>query len=148
MATFQGWIATNSELSWISILLVGFESVSVMSTLLRRVVEDVTQGSPYGTGTLNALTPEFKRIASIQGDILFQGPRRFLLEHRAHKQNAWSFGMASSHIPIYPYVSRFFSPVSNATKSVPDLGSVCDDFCPFPRPLDPLTRDFRHMAPT
>jgi acetylcholinesterase len=72
--------------------------VSVTSRLLTRVVEDVTQGSPYGTGTLNALTPQFKRIASVQGDLMFQGPRRFLLEHLSHKQNAWSFGMTSSHI--------------------------------------------------
>ena len=73
-----------------------------MSKLLRWVVEDVAQGSPYGTGTLSEFTPEFKRIASIQGDLVFQGPRRLLLEHLANKQNTWSFGMISSHILICP----------------------------------------------
>ena len=52
--------------------------VSATFRSLTRVLKDVTQGSPYGTGTLNALTPQFKRIASIHGD-MFQGPRRFLL---------------------------------------------------------------------
>ena len=72
-------------------------------------LQDVTQGSPYGTGTLNALTPQFKRIASIQGDITFQGPRRFFLEHLAHKQNVWSFCTTHSRLLIHPVVSRSFS---------------------------------------
>jgi len=66
---------------------------------------DLAQGSPYDTGALNALTPQFKRIASIQGDIIFQGPKRFFLEHLAPEQNAWSF-------------------VSNTTKSLPIFGSA------------------------
>ena len=33
---------------------------------------DVTAGSPFGTGLLNALTPQFKRIAAVQGDGVFQ----------------------------------------------------------------------------
>ena len=78
-----------------------FFSFPVTSGSLIRVLEDVTQGSPYGTGTLNALTPQFKRLASIQGDI-FQGPRRFLLQNLAGKQNAWSYGATSSHIRFCP----------------------------------------------
>lgn len=31
---------------------------------------DPEQGSPYNTGFLNALTPEYKRIASMQGDLV------------------------------------------------------------------------------
>ena len=68
--------------------------------ILRCAVQDITQGSPYGTGALNALTPQFKRIASIQGDLIFQGPRRLFLEHLAHKQNAWSFCETASRIVI------------------------------------------------
>ncbi|KAF8964271.1 Alpha/Beta hydrolase protein [Flammula alnicola] len=33
---------------------------------------DITQGSPFDTGILNALTPQFKRIAAFQGDGFFQ----------------------------------------------------------------------------
>ncbi|KAF9464209.1 carotenoid ester lipase precursor [Collybia nuda] len=53
--------------------------------------QDITQGSPYDTGIFNALTPQFKRIASFQGDGVFQAPRRFFLEHRSGKQNTWAF---------------------------------------------------------
>ena len=107
--------------------------------VLRCVVQDLAKGSPYGTGTLNALTPQFKRIASIQGDWLFQGPRRFFLEHLAHKQNAWSFGTTSSPTFISPTPDVHFFPVSNETKSLPDLGSVRNNPHSFPYPPYPLT---------
>jgi len=50
-----------------------------------------TQGSPYDTGILNQLSSQFKRIASIQGDASFQGPRRFFLQQRSGIQNTWAF---------------------------------------------------------
>ncbi|KAF8627374.1 hypothetical protein AX17_006189 [Amanita inopinata Kibby_2008] len=53
--------------------------------------EDITAGSPFSTGILNALTPQFKRIAAFQGDGVFQGPRRFFLDHTSGRQDAWSF---------------------------------------------------------
>ncbi|KAN0139660.1 Alpha/Beta hydrolase fold [Lactarius tabidus] len=53
--------------------------------------QDVTQGSPFDTGTQNALTPEFKRIAAILGDLIFQAPRRWLLDNVSGKQNTWSY---------------------------------------------------------
>ena len=64
-----------------------------MDELLTLYPQDVTQGSPYDTGTQNALTPEFKRIASILGDFVFQAPRRFFLNNVSGKQNTWSFCM-------------------------------------------------------
>jgi len=33
----------------------------------------------------------FKRIAAIQGDIVFHGPRRFFLKYQSSKQNSWAF---------------------------------------------------------
>jgi acetylcholinesterase len=59
--------------------------------LLKLYPQDVTQGSPYDTGAQNALTPEFKRIASILGDLEFQAPRRFFLQTVSDKQKTWSF---------------------------------------------------------
>ncbi|EIW81508.1 alpha beta-hydrolase [Coniophora puteana RWD-64-598 SS2] len=52
---------------------------------------DPADGSPFNTSDLYALTPEFKRIAAFQGDSVFQGPRRFFLEHQSSKQSTWSF---------------------------------------------------------
>ena len=62
-----------------------------MDKLLTLYPQNVAQGSPYDTGTQNALTPEFKRIASILGDYVFQAPRRFFLNNISEKQNSWSF---------------------------------------------------------
>ncbi|KAF8264075.1 carotenoid ester lipase precursor [Lactarius quietus] len=53
--------------------------------------QDPTQGSPFGTGTQNAFTPEFKRIAAFLGDLVFQAPRRWLLDNVSGKQNTWSY---------------------------------------------------------
>ncbi|KAJ7490995.1 Alpha/Beta hydrolase protein [Mycena latifolia] len=49
--------------------------------------EDPTKGSPFGTGSANAPTPEFKRLAAFQGDYTFLGPRRFFLEHASSRQD-------------------------------------------------------------
>ncbi|KAF7342343.1 Carboxylic ester hydrolase [Mycena venus] len=53
--------------------------------------DDPTQGSPFGTGTDNQLTPEFKRVAAFQGDLSFTSPRRFFLEHASSTQNVWGW---------------------------------------------------------
>lgn len=53
---------------------------------------DVTQGSPFDTGILNAITLQFKRIAALLGDSVFQAPRRWFLQN-ALKSNPdiWVF---------------------------------------------------------
>ncbi|KAJ7290173.1 Alpha/Beta hydrolase protein [Mycena rebaudengoi] len=53
--------------------------------------EDPAQGSPFDTGSQNALTPEFKRLAAFQGDLKFLGPRRSFLQHVSARQDAWSW---------------------------------------------------------
>ena len=70
-----------------------------MDELLTLYPQNVTQGSPYDTGTQNALTPQFKRFASIVGDVIFQGPRRFFLQTVSDKQNVWSFCMSHGLSP-------------------------------------------------
>ncbi|KAI0091261.1 carotenoid ester lipase precursor [Irpex rosettiformis] len=72
--------------------------------LLELYPDDVTLGSPFDTGNANVIAPQFKRLAAIQGDYLFQAPRRFLLQNRADRQPAWSY-------------------LSKRSKSLPDLGS-------------------------
>jgi hypothetical protein len=62
-----------------------------MDKVLDLYPSDVTKGSPYDTGTQNALTPEFKRMASFLGDFKFQEERRFLLQYVSEKQKAWSY---------------------------------------------------------
>ena len=57
---------------------------------------DPNQGSPYHTGMLNQLTPVYKMLASFNGDLLFQAPRRFFLEFASTTQKTWSYGARSS----------------------------------------------------
>lgn len=68
---------------------------SLISDFLANILEaypaDITQGSPFNTSDLNALTPEYKRLAAMQGDLVFQAPRRFFLQQRSDKQSTWSF---------------------------------------------------------
>jgi acetylcholinesterase len=76
-----------------------------MDKLLALYPQDVTQGSPYDTGTQNALTPEFKCIASILGDLVFQAPRRLFLNKVSDKQNTWSY--CTSLILFTAYACKF-----------------------------------------
>ena len=62
-----------------------------VTQLLEYYPSDVTEGSPYGTGTKNARTPQFKRLASLQGDLTFQAPRRFFLQYASGRQNTWTY---------------------------------------------------------
>ncbi|KAF9453334.1 alpha/beta-hydrolase [Macrolepiota fuliginosa MF-IS2] len=63
---------------------------------------DITQGSPFDTGILNAVTPQFKRIAAVQGDGVFQAPRRWLLKNTSGKQDIWVY--LSKRFKILPLV--------------------------------------------
>jgi len=88
--------------------------------------DDITQGSPFDTGTLNAATPQFKRLASLQGDVFFQAPRRLFLKHQSSKQNTWFYCWC-----LFPSRSRcntgliyFFLSVTKRFKTQPVLGSV------------------------
>lgn len=58
---------------------------------------DPSQGSPFDTGILNALTPQFKRLGAIFGDAVFQAPRRFFLNHLAGKQKIWTYSTKRFH---------------------------------------------------
>ncbi|KAH9970755.1 carotenoid ester lipase precursor [Lactifluus volemus] len=73
--------------------------------LLTMYPQDIARGSPFGTGDQNAITPQFKRISAILGDLVFQAPRRFFLRHRSGKQKTWSY-------------------LSKRLKNLPVIGSV------------------------
>ncbi|KAI0044924.1 carotenoid ester lipase precursor [Auriscalpium vulgare] len=75
-----------------------------IDAILAAYPNDTAQGSPFDTGALNALTPQYKRLAALQGDLVFQAPRRFFLRQRAGKQ------------PLFSYLSK-------RHKTLPDVGS-------------------------
>ena len=96
-----------------------------MDELLTLYPQNVTLGSPYDTGTQNALTPQFKRIASIIGDFVFQAPRRFFLQNVSDKQNVWSFCTLHTLSPllVLSLTHTSVNTVNKRLKSVPILGS-------------------------
>ena len=80
---------------------------SDIDELLKLYPQDVTQGSPYDTGFQNAITPQFKRLASVQGDMTFQGARRFFLQHVSKRQHAWSFRTIVHQLPTGFWLTVF-----------------------------------------
>ncbi|KAJ7628831.1 carotenoid ester lipase precursor [Roridomyces roridus] len=66
---------------------------------------DLPDGSPFNTGLLNGLTPQFKRIAAFQGDAVFQAPRRFFQNALSGKQNMWAF--LNSRLKAVPLLGSF-----------------------------------------
>jgi acetylcholinesterase len=64
---------------------------ATVQQLLVHYPKDPTQDSPHNQGVLDALSRQFKRIASFQGDAVFQAPRRFFLQQRSGSQNTWAF---------------------------------------------------------
>ncbi|CAA7262327.1 unnamed protein product [Cyclocybe aegerita] len=63
--------------------------------------DDVTQGSPFYTGSANALTLQYKRLAAVQGDLAYQAPRRLFSEIAAKTQPVYGFRyMRPSQPPI------------------------------------------------
>ncbi|EKM55972.1 uncharacterized protein PHACADRAFT_256969 [Phanerochaete carnosa HHB-10118-sp] len=78
---------------------------SQVDALMEVYPQDPAQGSPFDTGDLNQLSPQFKRLAAIQGDMVFQAPRRFFLANRSDKQTTYAF-------------------LSKRYKSLPGVGSM------------------------
>jgi carboxylesterase type B len=61
-----------------------------LDTILELYPDDAAAGSPFDTGVFNEIYPQYKRIAAVQGDFVFQWPRRFMLR-TATDVKSWSF---------------------------------------------------------
>ncbi|KAH9941670.1 alpha beta-hydrolase [Epithele typhae] len=56
---------------------------------------DVTRRNRRQRGVSSIVFPQqFQRIAAIQGDLVFQAPRRFFLKHRSGEQPTWAYRMS------------------------------------------------------
>ena len=63
-----------------------------MQRLLQLYPNDPTKGAPYGTGSDFELTPMWKRIASLMGDMNVIAVRRLFVEKLANLgQNTWTY---------------------------------------------------------
>ena len=63
-----------------------------LEKLLELYPSDAAAGSPFDTGSANALTPQFKRISAVQGDLFFEAPRRQLLDRLSSSRSTYNFG--------------------------------------------------------
>ncbi|KAI0666890.1 carotenoid ester lipase precursor [Trametes maxima] len=62
-----------------------------LTRLFELYPNDPAQGSPFGTGDENQLSPQYKRMAAFQGDVIFHATRRPLLDQISANQPAWSY---------------------------------------------------------
>jgi hypothetical protein len=112
-----------------------------LDLLLQYYPDDPTLGCPFDTGHENMLGrptfvlsftdihvgptwlgPQYKRIAAIQGDIVFHGPRRLLLKYQSSKQNSWAFSMF--HFFQLALSLAEFPVVHKRGKEMPFIGAV------------------------
>ncbi|KAG2009795.1 carotenoid ester lipase [Coprinopsis cinerea AmutBmut pab1-1] len=92
-------VTTDAEFrSWLGGTFLPNLSAEQVDGIARHYSQRPSEGSPFGTGLLNAITPQFKRFAAFQGDGVFQAPRRWFLRHTAHKQNVWAYGASSDFV--------------------------------------------------
>ena len=90
---------------------------------------DPAAGAPFGTGTNNTLTPQYKRIAAVGGDLVFTGARRFFLQQRADAQAAWSF-RASSPPLAHPPLTGMRAVITKGKAAFAPLGAVRPPLAP------------------
>ncbi|KAH8982277.1 carotenoid ester lipase precursor [Lactarius akahatsu] len=85
-------ISTSAQMKdYLKLYMMPTVKDSQVDLFLKYYPNDQRAGCPFDTGIKNALSPQFKRTAAIQGDFVFHGPRRLLLKHRADKQKSWGF---------------------------------------------------------
>ncbi|RPD69832.1 carotenoid ester lipase precursor [Lentinus tigrinus ALCF2SS1-7] len=93
-------ITTDDEFaSYVSQNWFPGSSLADLSTALQLYPSDPAAGSPFDTGSENAFSPQFKRIAALQGDWFFHGPRRQLLDNVSGKSTVYNFLSARGNFP-------------------------------------------------
>jgi len=77
------------------------------TTLIARYPNNRGDGSPFGTGDLNAINSQYKRVAAFQGDLVFQAPRRFFTKQlsEAGREDVWVY--LSRRGKTTPYLGAF-----------------------------------------
>ena len=98
-------------------------SESDLALALELYPSDPAAGSPFDTGDAYAFSPEYKRIAALQGDWFFHAPRRELLNLYSATQPTYNYRafLASSAVKDAQLIT--ISSVS-ARGSFPGVGDV------------------------
>ncbi|KAH9073429.1 carotenoid ester lipase precursor [Lactarius deliciosus] len=130
-------ITTTAELKdYMKLYMMPKAKDSQIDLLLKYYPDDQRAGCPFDTGIKNALSPQFKRTAALQGDFVFHGPRRYFLQHRADKQKSWGF--IHKRGKDLPFVgAAHITDVPNSFAVGPVLSELRDYFIRFTNNLDP-----------
>ncbi|VDB85391.1 unnamed protein product [Peniophora sp. CBMAI 1063] len=67
------------------------DNETAIETLLELYPSDPAAGAPFDTGSANTVTPEWKRLAALSGDLTFTAPRRFFVQTISDSQDTWVF---------------------------------------------------------
>lgn len=62
-----------------------------MAKILELYPADPADGAPYNTGDSFAYSPQYKRMAAFQGDLIEIGPRRLFTRFLSDKQPVYSY---------------------------------------------------------
>ncbi|RPD58847.1 carotenoid ester lipase precursor [Lentinus tigrinus ALCF2SS1-7] len=93
-------ITTDDEFaSYVSQYWFPGTSPADLSSVLLLYPSDPAAGSPFDTGSAYALTPQYKRIAALQGDWFFNGPRRQFLDRFSATRTMYNFLSARGGFP-------------------------------------------------
>ena len=96
----QSNISTTDQLrQYIKTIFFPTASDEAINAILTAYPDDQAQGSPFGTGQLNQLYPQFKRLAAILGDLTFTLTRRGFLNTAAQ---------VNPDVPFWSYLSSYF----------------------------------------
>ncbi|TCD61801.1 hypothetical protein EIP91_007887 [Steccherinum ochraceum] len=83
---------TTEELrDYLSTIVFPDATQSSIDALLEAYPEDPTLGAPFGTGEMNAISPQFKRLAAIWSDLAFIAPKALWAKKRADIQDTWVY---------------------------------------------------------
>ena len=99
-------------------------SDTVLVLALTRFRSDPTKGSPFNTGERNQLSPQFKRMAALIGDMAFIAARRYFAQSRSDKQPVYVFCMSNIFLPPSDSFILSLKLVSERFKGLEHLGAA------------------------
>lgn len=110
-ALFQPNITTNKELAeYLETIFFQDATTAQIAGLLDTYPDDLgISGSPFRTGLLNNLYPQYKRLAAILGDLVFTLTRRGFL---------YSTGAVNPDVPSWSYLSSYGTSSLNLPRSL------------------------------
>ena len=95
----QSNITTTAQLvDYLHTYFFNHATVAQLQTLVNLYPDDPSAGSPFGTGLLNNIYPQYKRIAALLGDLTFTIARRVFLQ--------WA-NTANPSVPSWSYLASY-----------------------------------------